>query len=204
MKVSGIIEDANINKGVIVSKSGFTQDGIDYAKYRNIGLVELREIEETDLEGKPTTFDVGVLKLQIKSVLHRPQILHIETDAVENIQIVKESWKNTDIIRLSNGKQVSFTDYIREFQDELHLQKKIWQTITKRYEIPGGRFINKQTNFSIHINAITFTGVLKKIDKSSTVEFTLVDQVWLIMKLLFENKTFTFSENGIIIENKSN
>ena len=51
MKVSEIIADANINKGVIVSKNGFTQDGIDYAKYRNIGLIELREIETEDLNG---------------------------------------------------------------------------------------------------------------------------------------------------------
>jgi hypothetical protein len=52
VKLSEIIEDTGINKGVIVSKNGFTQDGVDYAKYRNIGLVELREIEDKDLDGK--------------------------------------------------------------------------------------------------------------------------------------------------------
>lgn len=204
MKVSGIIEDANINKGVIVSKSGFTQDGIDYAKHKSIGLVELREIEEKDLEGRPTKFDIGVLKLEINCVIRRPQILHIETDAVESIQIEKESWKNKDIVKLSNGNQVPFANYIKSFQNELHLQRKIWQTITKRYEIPSGRFIHKQTNTSTPINVITFTGLLKKIDKSSNIEFTLVDQVWLILKLLFEERTFTFSESGIITENKRN
>ena len=34
MKVAEIIEDAGINKGVIVSKKGFTEDGINYAKYK--------------------------------------------------------------------------------------------------------------------------------------------------------------------------
>jgi len=48
MKVSAIIEDTGINKGVIVSKNGFTPDGITFAKYKNIGLVELREAEEKD------------------------------------------------------------------------------------------------------------------------------------------------------------
>lgn len=33
MKVAGIIEDANINKGVIVSKGGFTPDGYFKVKY---------------------------------------------------------------------------------------------------------------------------------------------------------------------------
>lgn len=52
MKLSEIIGDAGIHKGVIISRSGFTQDGIEFAKHKNIGLVELREIEENDLEGK--------------------------------------------------------------------------------------------------------------------------------------------------------
>jgi len=200
MKVSEIIEDAGLNKGVIVSKSGFTQDGIEYAKYRNIGLVELKEIEEKDLEGKSTKFEVGVLQVDINCIIRRPEILNIETDSVEKIQIVKELWKNRDIIMWSNGKQAPFANYIKEFQGELHHQDKVWQTITKRYEIPGGRLINEQTKSSININEITFTGILKKIDKSSNLRFKLEDQVWLIMKSLFEKKTFTFSESGIIIK----
>ncbi|HVX28380.1 MAG TPA: restriction endonuclease, partial [Parafilimonas sp.] len=200
MKVSEIIEDSGLNKGVIVSKSGFTQDGIEYAKYRNIGLVELREIEENDLEGNPTKFDVGVLEVHTKCVIHRPEILNIEIDSVEKIQLEKKFWKNRDIIMWSNGKQVRFANYIKEFQDELHLQGKLSQTITKRYEIPGGRLINEQTRSSVNINEITFTGVLRKIDKSSNLRFAIEDQVWLILKSLFEKKTFTFSKSGIIIE----
>jgi hypothetical protein len=200
MKVSEIIEDAGINKGAIVSRSGFTQDGIEYAKHKNIGLVELREIEEKDLEGKPIKFDVGVLEVHTGCIIHRPEILNIEIDSVEKIQIEKEFWKNRTKVRLSNGNQVPFANYIKEFQNELHLQEKAWQTITKRYEIPGGRLINEQTNSSVNINEIIFTGILKKIDKSSNLRLTLVDQVWLIMKSLFEKRTFTFSENGIIIE----
>jgi hypothetical protein len=200
MKVSAIIEDVNINKGVIVSRSGFTQDGIEYAKHKNIGLVELSEIEEEDLEGKSIKFDVGVLEVHTKCIIHRPEILNIEIDSVEKIQIEKESWKNRTIVRLLNGSQVPFTNYIKEFQNELHLQDKVWQTITKRYEIPGGRLINGQTNSSVNINEVTFTGILMKIDKSPNLRFTLIDQVWLIMKSLFERRTFTFSENGIIIE----
>ncbi len=48
MKIYSIVEDAGIEKGVIVSKNGFTKDGAEYAKHKNISLVELREIEETD------------------------------------------------------------------------------------------------------------------------------------------------------------
>ena len=200
MKVSSIIEDASINKGVIVSKRGFTQDGIDYAKYKNIGLVELREIEGKDLEGASTQFDVGVLELGIGVCIHRPEILSIEIDSVEKVPIEKEIWKNNTIIRLSNGNQVPFANYIKEFQNELHNQGKVSETITKRYEISGALLINKQTNSFVNINVITFTGIVKKIDSRSNLKFALVDHVWLIMKSLLEKRTFTFSENGIIIE----
>ena len=202
MKISGIIEDAGINKGVIVSKSGFTQDGIDYAKHRNIGLVELREIEEKDLGGESPKFDVGVLELSIQVYIYRPEILDIELDSIEKVQIEKETWKNKNTIILSNGYKIPFVNYMKEFQNELHRQGKVFQAVKKSYEIPGGRLMNKQTNSSVGINLITFTGVLNKIDKSSNLKFTIVDQVWLIMKSLFEERTFTFSENGIIEEKR--
>lgn len=200
MKLSQIIEDASINKGVIVTKSGFTKDGIEYAKHKNIGLVELREIEEKDLQGKSNKFDFGVLEVYTKCIIHRPEILHIEIDSVEKIKMEKDSWRNKVIIGLSNGSRVPFARYIKEFQDELHLQGKRSHIITKRYETPGGRLINAQENCSANVNAITFTGILKKIDKSSNSSFTLVDQVWLIMKSLFEKSEFILSENGIIKE----
>lgn len=200
MKVSSIIEDSGINKGVIVSRSGFTADGIEYAKYRNIGLVELREVEEKDLEGSPAKIDLGILELRISTTLRRPEIVRIEIDSVENTQIEKEFWNNKYIISLSNGNKVSFASYLKDFQDELHRQNKEWQAISKRYEVPSARLINGKTNSSVIINIIILTGVLKKIDENFTQQFTLVDQVWLIMKSLFEKKTFTFSKNGIIIE----
>lgn len=200
MKVSEIIEDANINKGVIVSKSGFTPDGIEYAKYRNIGLVELREVEEKDLEGQPIKLDVGILDLHIDITIRRPEIVRIEIDSVENTQIEKEFWNNRYLIRLSNGNHIPFANYLKEFQDELHLQNKEWQAISKRYEVSGARLINGQATSSVNINVITITGVLKKLYKNSNQQFTLVDQVWLIMKSLFEQQTFVFSENGIIIK----
>ena len=50
-KLSSILEDTQIEKGVIVSRSGFTSDATGFARSRNIGLVELRSPLETDWEG---------------------------------------------------------------------------------------------------------------------------------------------------------
>ena len=47
-----LLEDTNIEKGVIVSKEGFTSGAIALAKQKNIGLVEMREPTDADWEGK--------------------------------------------------------------------------------------------------------------------------------------------------------
>ena len=38
MKLAAIIDDAGISKGIIVTRSGFTKYGLEYAKFKNIGL----------------------------------------------------------------------------------------------------------------------------------------------------------------------
>ena len=50
-KLSAIIVDAQIEKGVIVSQSGFTPDAKGFARSTNIGLVELRDPLDADWEG---------------------------------------------------------------------------------------------------------------------------------------------------------
>jgi hypothetical protein len=39
MKVEQIVKDCNFNKGIIVTKKGFTPDGKTYAEFVNVGLV---------------------------------------------------------------------------------------------------------------------------------------------------------------------
>lgn len=48
----GVLEDTNIEKGVIVSKEGFQSGAMEVAKARNIDLVEMREPKDADWEGR--------------------------------------------------------------------------------------------------------------------------------------------------------
>ena len=50
-KLSVILDETNIEKGVLVSKVGFTRDAQQLAKFKNISLVQLREPEDSDWEG---------------------------------------------------------------------------------------------------------------------------------------------------------
>ena len=61
MKLAQILEDTGINKGIIVSKSGFTRDGIQYAKHKYIGIVHLKEYEE-----KITGAEEKILKIELE------------------------------------------------------------------------------------------------------------------------------------------
>lgn len=200
-KVAGLISDTGIEKGVIVSKSGFTKDGFEYAKFCGIRLVELREAGENGSGEKPEIFDIGTLIVRTRCTITRPEILSTIIDYFEEGYKEKEEINiYSTTVQLSNGTRIPFTEYTKAFQDELHHQNKLFQSVTKRYEISGGTIINKNTNASTKIKAVTFTGVLKKFDHNSEIEFSLVDQVWFIMKSIFEGRTFKITEYGIIAE----
>ena len=53
-----LLEDTNIEKGVVVSKEGFTSGAVALAKQRNISLVEMREPNDADWEGKIKTIHI--------------------------------------------------------------------------------------------------------------------------------------------------
>lgn len=202
MKLSETIADTGINKGIIVSKNGFTQDGVEYAKYRNIGLVELREIEEKDFDKNPKEIEIADLEIQILAFTKRPEILHIDIGDDRNIEIKDEFHFYNFLVIREDGSHLPLISYINDFRKEVNLQDKMSEKITKHYKISNGALLNKQTKESLKIDGITFTGQLSEIDASRNVKFTLVDQVWLIMKSIFDERTFSFSENGAIKENK--
>lgn len=188
MKVANIIEDAGIEKGVIVSKEGFTKDGIEFAKYKNIGLVELKEYE-----GEKGIFE-------IKTTLHRPEILRIGIDMIDTVNKNSEATNIYKlIVKLKDGKEIPFFDITMRFKNDLH-KEEIFKVVSKRYEYIGASLINKKDNSKINIRAIDFTGVLTRRD--SGLKFYPSDQTWLIMKSIFEETTFTISEKGVIREMK--
>lgn len=201
MKVSEIIDDANINKGVIVSKGGFTPDGITFAKYRNIGLVELREINDNDLEKHSREIDIGEFRINLSILITSPVILNLEIGNNRMLEFEHELDFYNYIIILSNGKQVLLASYAEDFRREVGKGYKD-KLQAKRHMIPGSTLVHRITNASVSLDEITFTGKLTEIDASKKIEVKLVDKVWLIMKSIFDERMFTFSQNGIISEHK--
>jgi len=200
MKLAGIIEDADIDSGIIVSKSGFTPDGYKFAQHKNIKLIELREVNDKDLKGKTKETAIADLDIKLNIKLTRPTILNIDFGKGRTVVVENEFDYYNLYVQTINGKTISFYYYVNKFREEINLHNKVSEIITKRYEIPNGTFINSQTKESYKIDEVIFTGQLRVSNTPKVLYFTIVDKIWLIMKSIFENRTFTFSENGIIIE----
>lgn len=68
MKLLSIINDTDIQRGIIVSKSGFTPDAKKFAEHHNIKIVQLREISEKDQNIKKE-IELGDIDLYIHTIL---------------------------------------------------------------------------------------------------------------------------------------
>lgn len=202
MKLAEIIHDCGINKGIIVCKNGFTHDGIEYAKHKNIELVELREIDDKDLNENPKEIYFADLLLRINTTIRRTEILNIDIGDNRKIEVGDEFKYFDFIVMQENQSNKSLATYITEFRMDVNPNNEKTEKLTKHYEIPNGALYNKETKETLKINGITFTGQLKVTDDNRNLKFSLVDEVWLIMKSIFNERTFTFSESGLIKENK--
>ncbi len=204
MKVASIVEDTNIHKGVIVSKRGYTEDGISFAKQKNIGLVELRELDaaEPKENNKETSFPIAELILNFKIKRNRPKILNIEFDFVDINTKSDKIETNQMIIRLQDGNEVALNEYIISFKEELHKQEPS-KRIKKYYELENANLINTLSKELAQIRGLTLIGFLEVKNMDNTRHFNIVDEVWLTMKSLFENNSYTISKLGMIKKDKN-
>lgn len=114
MKVAAIVEDAGLNKGVIVSKNGFTPDAVSFAKYKNIGLIELREPNEEDWKGR-----IKNIKIDINMLL--PEIFGFELIVSEDTRSnLKPGATKVEFLEIKypDGKIENIERFLNEFHKE--------------------------------------------------------------------------------------
>lgn len=198
MKLSEIVEDAGLNKGVVVSKLGFTEDAIKTAKTRNIGLVELREPTEQDWEGRIKTIVVNINML-LPEIL-RMDILVKEDQKLTEVQILS-MLLNDYIVKGKDQSTQTLGDIAKQFHTELAKQEG-GKEYAKVYSFnEDSILISKIQNIEFPITGVKFTGTLKILRKE--VKINGEDTVWMIMKSIFENRSYTISKDRNISEHKS-
>ena len=74
--------------------------------------------------------------------------------------------------------------------------------MTKSYKLPESHLFRRGIPESIPFDEVTIKGKLTQDNYNKDLEFILIEKVWLLMKSIFEERTFSLSKNGIIIEHK--
>lgn len=204
MKVASIIEDTDIHKGVIVSKRGYTKDGVSFAKQKNIGLVELREIDDDDLNGQENfpSLKLGEIIIDMEVERRRPEILSVEFDFVDPNQKSENLNPNLLVVRFKDGKDVPLDKYLTSFREKLH-EEVPDKRVKKYFEFKDAYLVNRATREVTQIRGFTLKGKLTVKNMDSKHHIDIVDKIWLIMKSLFENSSFTISEMGMIKKDKA-
>ena len=197
MQLFEIMEDAGIESGIIVCKTGYTRDTLKFAEHKGIRLVELWEAGENDLNGKHT-IDVGMLDININSTLIRPIITKIDlgqkvmTEEKEIMAMYEATMFNSD------GKEVYFKTCLFAFLDDLENEDILLKSITRSYIPAGGTLTWNCKGAELNIKEILVTGYLTRKNSRSTKYFQIVDQVWLIMNEIFEKRRTTLSKSGMM------
>jgi len=160
MKVSSIIEDTGINKGIMVTKSCFTKDGLEYAKFKNIGLVEIREPTNKDNETTAKEIEFGTLDIITNIKVTGPKISKIDIGNNRLLKVKNELNLFNYFVILKNGTRVAFYDYVADFRMEVSLQNVMDKEITKNYKVPKSNLHIRLTDKILELDEINLTGQL--------------------------------------------
>lgn len=194
MKLQCVMDDAGIQSGIIVCKSGFTRDTLSYAEHKGIKLVELREAQENDVDFK-RTLEIGILDIRMNSMVSRANITKIDfgTKVITGEKEIMAMYYAR--LHDTSGREIPFSKYIIVFSDELRSRGELLKTAT--IDVPtGGKLCWRLPGNDIAVEKIAITGFFSKTDQSSIRSFRLTDQVWMIMKELFDNRNLTMSKSG--------
>ena len=208
-KLAVILEDAGIEKGIVVSQFGFTAGARKLAEYKNIGLVELREPVNDDWDGliKDIHIDVHV---EVPELYDFEFVQSDTTDESkkENIRVL-----NTDVrIHLLNGDTLSLheitnrvlsnpkadekaTDAEGFCWSELHSQENGEQAFDVRF--PDGTSLSVPVREgSAKIREIRFK--VRHRQYTENIHIRGEDYVSWIMLAIFENKRFAIGPDGTV------
>lgn len=196
MKLSKIMEDSDIASGIIVCKAGFTKDTLTFAEHEGIKLVELREAGENEVNFKKT-FEIGTLNINTNLIVTRANPTSIDFGSTtisgeEQIMAMYYAWLHDAF-----GTAIPFNTYLKSFSDELESRGELLRTTTIDFPLSSDLFW-KLPNEEIPVTKISITGFFTKTDRSSQRSFLLTDQVWMIMKELFDKRKLTLSKSGLI------
>jgi len=181
MKVHSIVEDCGFSKGVVVSKKGFTNDALTFAKSVDIGVVILREPTDEDWENR-------VKRIEVRIRLLTPRITEYINEVLVNDIDVSEQLVASETLEYiyPDGRKTSMDQIVEEFSKKLlHCTGDQHETI----DFPKGTLLKSQDGeVSFEVLRVRIGGEM--VSSGDSVEINVEDKVWLVMKAIFENKMY--------------
>ncbi len=207
LELSGILDDANIGKGVLVSKSGFTQGAKNVAESKNISLIQLREPKDSDWYGfvKEVSIDLNFI---VDEVYDYKAICKNVSESQKN------SFGNAGIelrVETGNRNSISFreiADRVRKFpkfeEEDIDKNRFCW-TVTSSENDEVRAYVVKFPDETIVLHPTTgHQGNISELrfnvrEKIITSEIHIdhEDHVSWIMEAIFEGKVFAISPDHI-------
>lgn len=197
-KLSEILEDAQIHKGVIVSKLGFTSDAEAMARYKNIELVELRKPTEEDWKGR-------IRNIQVNMIVQIPVPTDFGIDIVdETRQCTTVPSQPVDTSRVTVFEPEQPPKILKEIVHEMITSADTKATEPTRIRrvfaqgtIAKGLFDHPETK----VAAVEFTLAFESFKQSSLIKGE--DHIAMIMRSIFDKRRFVISPRGDIRESET-
>jgi hypothetical protein len=194
MKVDSIREDCNLDKAVIVTKVGFTEDATKYAVHTNVQLVELRE-HNLHISGNTLT------KFYMHQQIDQPEL--VSTTVILD-GMTSSRYKDHPLLQAADKfiytveKEVlDLNQLANDFlnTEVLHLQHS--ETVTSKRKFPKEtKLKSHRVSGSIPVPGIQFCGFNRTFTKLDSDYFQ--NKIWLALKLVFEKKQFIVTLAGDI------
>jgi hypothetical protein len=197
MKLAEILEDTHINKGVIVSQYGFTEDAVAFARYKNVALVELRKPTEKDWEGR-------VRDIHVRLVARIPITTDFRIDVAQSPTVTTAlSGGAVDptlvTIREPNNGPVTLCALMNQLiaaADKEHDDT----SLVRREFAPGTTIESAKDKVPVCVAAVQFMLRFEREERLMIIKGE--DHVSMILKSVFENRRFVISPEGRICESE--
>ena len=184
------LEDTNIEKGVIVSKEGFTSGAIALAKQRNISLVEMREPNNADWEGKIKTIHI---------------MLHLTSPEFYDVEFIQPPQQAGESIQFTaSGQDLTIKEPGKETKTLDQIANAAVSSVTSPDQILEVRF---PTGTTMHIVGFDKHAMIESVRfkvRHHVHEREIVvdgaEAIRLIVKEVFEDRQFHVGHDGRIVE----
>jgi len=197
-KLAEILEDAHLHKGVIVSKRGFTDDAVAFARYKNIELVELRQPTAEDWKGR-------IRDIHLNMIIRNPILSQFRLEIPDDSsQFSFEQSQGVDPSQLfvhePGRPPKTLQQIINELISMADIRSQEPQVV--RRELPQDTTISDSLgSMNAKILAIQFLLEFESAEERSVIKGE--DHVAMILQSIFDNRRFVVDPVGNIRESQA-